>query len=399
MDEGMSHRTFLISSLIFLRTIFPGGTVLVGLFPSAAEPMLGTSRCETATLGRRMFSPLTPDLVEVRSFSLQGEPPRGAAPQDSDTRGDDMKRPKSGFTLIELLVVIAIIAILIGLLLPAVSKIREAAARTGCQNNLKQIALACRTHADTVGSLPADGAGGYNRVGVPHQGFKSTQWGGWQYNILPFLEQKDLHDMGLQFGENTNERKAESRKMVQTVVKAFVCPSRGNPMCSPMGGVDNINLPANFAFARSDYAANGGNKTDGTPCNNGDYGVRGMYGQALNGTIYHSTGMKLADIKDGLSNTYLAGERYINPDNYRGGESGNDNSWAVGHDFDAFRCTNPAAQRDTPGYLTRNIFGSAHSAFHMAFCDGSVRPIPYTIDPAMHAKLGARADGNTVTFE
>ncbi len=299
---------------------------------------------------------------------------------------------KSGFTLIELIVVIAIIAILIGLLLPAVAKVREAANRTVCQNNLKQISLACQMHVHSRGHLPVAGQH-YKFVGIPHEGSGSAQQGGWQYNILPYLEQSQLHDMGTQFPVNSAERQAESRKMVQTVVKAYVCPSRGNPMCSPMRGVTNIGaLPA--SFARSDYAANGGTKPNSAACTDKDYLTT-----SLTGVIYERKGIKLDDIKDGLSNTYLAGERYINPDKYQGGETGNDGSWACGHDFDVFRCTNPAPQRDTPGYLTRIVFGSPHAVFHMALCDGSVRPIPYTIDPVMHTRLGNRADGQTVSFE
>lgn len=164
-------------------------------------------------------------------------------------------------------------------------------------------------------------------------------------------------------------------------------------MCSPMAGVTNIGtLPA--SFARSDYAANAGTKPGSAACTDGDY-----YNSNLTGVIYERKGIKLDDIKDGLSNTYLAGERYINPDFYKGGETGNDAGWAVGHDFDVFRCSNPAPQRDTPGYLSRIVFGSPHAVFHMALCDGSIRPIQYSIDPVMHTRLGNRSDGQRVSFE
>src|SRR5437763_5770721 len=99
------------------------------------------------------------------------------------------QRPRPGFTLIELLVVIAIIAVLIGLLLPAVQKVREASARSSCANNLKQMGLACHQFHDVRGCVPPSrtASGGFPVLGIP-----ANAYNGWAIWILPYLEQENV---------------------------------------------------------------------------------------------------------------------------------------------------------------------------------------------------------------
>jgi prepilin-type N-terminal cleavage/methylation domain-containing protein len=305
-------------------------------------------------------------------------------------------RLRNGFTLVELLVVIAIIGILVSLLLPAVQSAREAARSMQCKNNLKQIALACHSHKASQGTFPAAGKG-YQFAGDPEKGFDASQPGGWHYNILPFMEQAALHDLGL--GLSDTARKETGKQIASTIVAAFVCPSRGDPKISSTFSYSNINKP-DF-YARSDYAGNAGDQANTAA--ESWYASRNQ-----TGVIYSESGLNPAQVRDGLSNTYLIGERYINPDFYRGGTSSsdpsNDQGWVAGYDWDNVRWTDPKSNflplQDTPGVggAGDKRFGSAHSVFHMAMCDGSVHAMNYSLDMQTHYRLGDRSDGQPVSF-
>jgi len=192
---------------------------------------------------------------------------------------------RSAFTLIELLVVIAIIAILIGLLLPAVQKVREAAARAKCQNNLKQIGLAMHNYENANQVLPP----GYIAAGAYVNGGADTDPGwAWGTYILPYLEQNSLYS---EF--NLTLPVAQSAPAIGTLVKSFVCPSDIGAMGA--FSVTNSNWNAVCSIAPSSYAA---------CCGNGS-----TTAATGNGCFYRNSAVRMTDIIDGTSSTIFVEER------------------------------------------------------------------------------------------
>jgi prepilin-type processing-associated H-X9-DG protein len=349
--------------------------------------------------------------------------------------------------LVELLVVIAIIGILVALLLPAIQAAREAARRSQCKNNVKNIALGCLLHVDSHGFLPS---GGWGRLwtGDPNRGYGANQPGSWIFNILPYVEEAQLHDLASGFVPRTSAYLAADVKLNQTPIPMFNCPSRrvSRPYLALWGSMSTEHSPhvsdAGIAsgLAKSDYAANSGDSrlwsADATPdewfspssyaaadagtwtntskCSDNDrQAVRDGYQYCQTGVSYYRSELKLSQITDGTSYTYLVGEKSLSPDCYEGAISqsapgfsfGENQSMYSGYEWDnhrvAFRqnVSKPGVEelqprQDTPGVDFYGAFGSAHpGGLNISFCDGSVQTLSYDVDATAHRWLANRLDG------
>ncbi len=292
---------------------------------------------------------------------------------------------RRGFTLIELLVVIAIIAILIGLLLPAVQKVREAASRAKCTNNLKQIGLGMHNCHDSNGYFPSGGWGWF-WVGEPGRGAGKSQPGGWVYSILPYVEQAPLADMSGTAGFTTRN---------QTSLSIFNCPSRRQPIPYPSAfGYTYQNAPGVVlpTFGRTDYAgtssSTGQNEID---AGGADFAAGDAAAPVLwDGVFGRKSEIKITDITKGTSNQLMVGEKYLNPNNYTSGTDGGDNECMyTGLNNDVYRTTANPPLQDRPGLGDTFRFGSVHiGGINVVQADGSVRSINYSVTPAVFREFG-----------
>lgn len=320
----------------------------------------------------------------------------------------------AAFTLVELLVVITIIGILVALLLPAVQAAREAARRLQCGNNVKQLALGALSHESAIGFFPT---GGWNKywLGHPDRGFDKRQPGGWIYNVLPFIEQQALHDLGANgSGMSTEDANAER---LATPLAVMNCPTRRPAALYSHFYDTQFKLTAGpiDQLARNDYAMNGGDFMQWHTVlpdslqegDDPDFRWDDMSGQT--GISHQRSQVTLADVQDGASNTFLIGEKYVNLEHYADGKDlGDSETMFCGDHLNTLRWTgingtignatnNNLPRQDSSAIGEGNRvqwFGSAHAgSFNMSFCDGSVRTINYSIDGEVYRRLGNRKDG------
>ncbi len=314
------------------------------------------------------------------------------------TRASVSLRPaRAGFTLIELLVVIAIIGILIALLLPAVQKIRAAAARLQCSNNLKQMGLAFHNCHDTTGHFPT-GGWGWNWTADPDRGYGQKQPGGWIYNILPFMEQDPLYKLGA--GGTPAQVYAANGVRIDTTLTMFNCPTRRPAILYRNGyNYGYFNGPAQPQVARTDYGVCVGsadtNEINGGPSSlaQGDSpGYNWTDTSIYTGVVFRRSLIRFTDIGAGTSNTYMVGEKYLNPDNYNTGfDAGDNETMLVGFDNDTGRASSRQPMQDRKGFSDPVRFGSPHTGgFNMLYCDGGVRFVEYNVDLTVHQLAGDR---------
>jgi prepilin-type N-terminal cleavage/methylation domain-containing protein len=289
--------------------------------------------------------------------------------------GRVVRRP-SAFTLVELLVVIAIIGILVALLLPAIQAAREAARRTQCVNQLKQMGVALHNHHDTLKRFPTGGT-------IPwdwNNRFVPLDIGpGWAYQILPYLEQNELW------------QEPSTYEIESSGLPIWFCPSRRPPT-----------FQANRALM--DYASATPGDSVGswdqfwygetwTVPQNAPYAgliVRSGYGRS---TTFSS-------LTDGSSNVLAIGEKMLRIPNYLIGDWHDDRGWTDGWDPDIVRYTALQPFADIQenlapdGWDVGQHFGSAHPAgLNALLGDGSVKTITFTIDATVFNNLGHRRDG------
>lgn len=330
-----------------------------------------------------------------------------------------MLRHRNAFSLVECLVVIWIIALLLQLLLPAIQAAREAARRSTCQNSLRQIGLAALNHESSHQAFPTAGWG-WGWIGDPDRGIGEGQPGSWRYQLLPFLEQQNIYQVGA--GLEGSAKYDALTQMATMPVSLFYCPTRRPPLPTPnmygpvsragfvLGDLFWYNARHANELARSDYAANIGDRwafwregpsPDEAKRGVGFFELRSFDGSDLNlhdltGIVFQRRPVRAQQVTDGLSHTLFGGEKAMFVLDYESGQALNDDQSAWnGDDWDGVASTEFIPRRDPVGTVEGFgvPFGGPHtSGVAVVYCDGSGNFLAYDIDPEVHRRSGNRAD-------
>jgi prepilin-type N-terminal cleavage/methylation domain-containing protein/prepilin-type processing-associated H-X9-DG protein len=288
-----------------------------------------------------------------------------------------MRTQRSGFTLIELLVVIAIIAILIGLLLPAVQKVREAANRMRCSNNLKQVGLAMHNYHDAFERFPT--------ANSPVFGSAFTA-------ILPFVEQDNIRRV---YDDTLAPTAAPNNTVTGLPIKIYICPTMQKPPAP---------AAAYSTYHASYGACIGSNDAWIAPAPDNGAIVRS---NATGSTVIVSKGARFADMTDGTSSTIMVGELGFQLKDYLftsgpyvGQVRGGNTSWAFGYASYSFGSTKVKLNTlGAPATITDRLqsFRSDHTqGGNFLFCDGSVTFVKNSMNADTYRALGTRDGGEVI---
>jgi prepilin-type N-terminal cleavage/methylation domain-containing protein len=321
-------------------------------------------------------------------------------------------RGRSAFTLIELLVVIAIIAILIGLLLPAVQKVREAAARSKCSNNLKQLAIACHAYHDVNNKLPP-GAQGTMIAGTSNGNAANIVGTSWIVFCLPYIEQAPLYNL-YDFSQSYNV--ANNAAVGANVVPTIYCPAGPSPTTNTDPNAVVSGNPTTHYYGimgpggPSDNTPNTVNgitytyRVGGSPPSNGQWAYNGMlcYIQTSTGSISTNHTVRITDATDGTTNTLMIGEMSMN---LPSGQTNQYRTWIRGNNGGAGAAKNITNPINSTFYNGSNNFndismGSNHPAgCNFGMGDGSVRYMRQSIDLSVYKAMASCNSGEIASAD
>ena len=299
----------------------------------------------------------------------------------------------AAFTIVELLIVVAIVGLLIALLLPAINSAREAARRVQCINHLRQIGIATQSHVSTYGVFPTGGTVSFPRMwdyrDASGRAYGPRKQGmGWMYQLLPFIERREVQDID------------DLEALMGVEIEIYFCPSRRGVRVHNDRALNDYAAatPGDFPFhidsfwqpkATAVYRVPYGKKWNGVIVR-GNWDIQADPPQAANST----SPVEPRHIRDGLSKTFMIGEKRQSIADYGGGYFNDDRGWSDGWDTDTIRSTASGYGQDNHAHRGDYNFGSPHPhGMNALFADSSVRTLSYDIDLQLFNSLADRRDG------